>query len=196
MLRLERPYRKGGQIVNIRNDFKRNMKRRNRLNLLVAISVLLGGGVAIGQPQQPSGIALDDPELYFGFFSLHQAIQKDTARTTDGEGGIALKRAAARHFNISEADFTLIGKIASSVLENISTLMQAADDYYLAERAAGRMPDRTKLEAFQQQRLTVLQKGAKDLQATISPAGWSALHAYINDTYRSHITRKELANGK
>lgn len=161
--------------------------------IIVATVSLLVGSAAVGQQQHASPVAQDEPELCFGFFSLHQAIQKDILARTDGS---ALKRAAAQHFNISEVEFDTMGRVASSVLAQLSALTQAAKGYYENESASGRLPDRTKLQEFNNQRLAILQRSMVELQAALPAASWTALHAYINDSYRSHVIRRELINEK
>lgn len=56
--------------------------------LLFAASLLLGGALAVGQ-QSTSGMAVDDPELYFGVFSLNQAHQKQIADVKAAEAARA-----------------------------------------------------------------------------------------------------------
>jgi hypothetical protein len=172
------------------------MKARCYRLVIVSVGLLLCDASVFGQQSGVAAIAPDDPELYFGFFSFHQAIQKDISGAKDASSGAAFLRAAADHFNISESDFLSAGRVISSVLGRISALMQAAKAYSSNEMAAGRRPDRTTLEAFQKQRLELLRDGANDLQQAVSPTGWEALHSYINGPYRSHTIRKELTRAK
>jgi hypothetical protein len=147
--------------------------------------VLVTAGLFFGAPQAPAqqsaatGIAADDPELYFGFFSLQQEFQKDISAQGDAADGTVRQRAMARHLNIDEVDLRSAGSVANSVLEKVHAVAQAARAYYAAEVAAGLVPDRTRIAAFQQQRLAILRDGAKSLSEAVSPPGWAALRTFI-----------------
>lgn len=167
-----------------------------RYRLFLVIAALVGCAGAVAQQAGAAAIAPDDPELYFGFFSLQQAIQKDISAAKDAPSGAALQQAAARHFNISEADFVILGSAASAALERVSAFMRDAHAHLQSEIAAGRRPDGATFEALNKQRLAILQDAANALQKSMSPAGWKALHSYINDEYRSHIVRTELSHAK
>jgi hypothetical protein len=144
---------------------------------------------------QTTSINADDPELYFGFLSLCRAVEND-AQASEAERGVKLRRAMAQHLGIADADFAALLNVATTVLGQVSSLSDDAKSYYLAEGAAGRVPPRTKLDVFQKRRAALLLGGARSLQSAMSPAGWTAIHAYINDTYRNSLIRRDLKNGK
>ena len=162
-----------------------------RCRLFLVIAALVGCAGAFAQQAGIAAIPPDDPEVYFGFFSLQQAIQKDISAAKGASAGAALERAAARHFNVSESDFAILGRVSNSTLGGLSTLAHEAKAYVAQERAAGQTPDPGKLAAFRERRLALLREGAGGLRRSVSPAGWGALQSYISDRYRSHIVRTE-----
>lgn len=182
--------------------------------LIFTVGLLLGSALAIGQ-QATSGFAVDDPELYFGVFSLHQKHQEqiaaaktaEAARAKDAESAdpssASLHQAFAQQFGVAEADYDRVTGVAARVLDRIFVINQAVmklRDDILAGRAAGQArpsaDDRSRALAFQQQRADILRDGMKELQLTLSPQGWNAFHSFINGTYRSHIVRRELTHGQ
>lgn len=186
----------------------------NRGILILTVGLLLDGVLAVGQQGAP-GFAVDDPELYFGVFSLHQKHQEQIAAAKAAEAGRAkdvesedptsasLHQAFAQQFGVTEADYDRVSGVAASVLDRIFMVNQAVmklRDDILTGRAAGRArpdaQDRAKALAFQQERTDILRDGMKELQAALSPQGWNAFHSFINGTYRSHIVRKELPHGQ
>ena len=167
-----------------------------RCRLFLVIAALVGCAGAFAQQAGIAAIPPDDPEVYFGFFSLRQGIQKHIVAAKDASAGAALERAAARHFNVSESDFAIVGLVTNSTLGALSALGQEARAYVAQERTAGRTPDPGRAAAFHERRLALLREGAGALQKSMSPAGWGALHSYINDRYRSHIVRREPTHAK
>ena len=167
-----------------------------RCRLSPVIAALAGCAGAFAQQAGIAAVPPDDPEVYFGFFSLQRAIQKDISSAKGPSAGAALQRAAARHFNVSESDFAILGRVSNSTLGGLSALGQEARAYVAQERTAGRTPDPGRAAAFHERRLALLREGAGALQKSMSPAGWGALHSYINDRYRSHIVRREPTHAK
>jgi len=143
-----------------------------RCRLFLVIAALVGCAGAFAQQSGVTALPPDDPEVYFGFFSFRQEIQKHIVAAKDASAGAALQRAAAQHFNISEPDFAIVGLVSSSTLGALSALGQEARAYLAQERAAGRMPDPGKEVAFHERRLTLPRDGADALQKSMSPAGW------------------------
>ena len=175
--------------------------------------LLLAAGAAVGEQHSPAAFAVDDPELYFGFFSLHQAHLKMAADAkvaeargvrSGGQGSnemdsASLRAGFVRELGVTETDYDRLSTVAASILDRIDGVNQAVAklrDEILAARALGQMrpnsDDQARAMALQQQRVEILRDGIRQLQSALSPAGWSSLHAYINDNYRSHIVRKEL----
>jgi hypothetical protein len=147
---------------------------------LVAMGLLLGSPTSYGQPAAVPQVQSDDLYLYFGFFSLQQAIHKDIS--SDISAGVAFRRSAAEHFGISESDFTALGEIACSALDTTAAITHDAKVYLTGEVAAGRRPDSSVLEMFHKRHMEVLRNAEINLQRTLSPTGWEAVHAYIKRT--------------
>jgi hypothetical protein len=158
--------------------------------LFLAIAAL-AGCAAFAQQAGTASILPDDPEVYFGFFSFRQAMQKQIVAAKDASDGAALQQAAAQNFGISASDFAIVGLVSSSTLGGISALAQEARTYIAQELAAGQTPDPGTLAAFSAGRLALLRQGAANLQSSMSPAGLVALHSYINDRYRPRIVQME-----
>jgi hypothetical protein len=47
-----------------------------------------------------------------------------------------------------------------------------------------------------QRRAALLQTSVVELRGAMTPAGWAALHTYINEKYRRSIVRQELKRDK
>jgi len=159
------------------------------------LCLLLLGSETFGQ-QGAGAPGVDDPELYFAFFTFHQMIQKDISGTEAASDAGRLRAAAARHFDISEEDLARVGALSSTVLSSLSTVAEQGRTYHRGELAAGRRPVLAKLEAFNNRRLALLRQGASDLQRVLSAPGWQAAHAYINGTLRVNMVRKELTHAQ
>lgn len=181
--------------------------------LVTGFAFLFALCTAAGQQRAAAELRADDPELYFGFFSLHQAQLKMVADAKAAEtagakprgdglndmDSVSLREGFVRQLGITEADYDRVSAISMSVLDRIDGINQTAAklrDEILAARTAGQArpnsADQAEAMALQQQRIGTLRDGMKQLQSTLSSAGWSTLHSCINDDYRSHILRKEL----
>ena len=118
--------------------------------------VLLAVCTAAAQQNTRAAVAADDPELYFAFFSLHQAQVKVVAdaKTAEGRGvkgggggssevdSASLHSAFVRELGIGEADYQRVSGIAASALAKIDVVNQDVAklrDEILAARAAGQM---------------------------------------------------------
>lgn len=165
--------------------------------LLIVGSLAIVGVPAASQERVQAGTsapAVDDPGLYLGLFSFQQILRKDAAG--DRANGDGLLRAVVRDYHISDADFAALGKVADAVLAKLPPIHAAAKAYSSSEVAAGRMPDRAKIEEFQRQEADIVRGGMRDLEAALSPEGWRNLHAYINGAYRLTVVRKEQIRAK
>ena len=169
---------------------------RHTTVLLRTCLFLFALGLVAAQTASPS-VSIDDPELYYGFFSLRMQMQRDISGissesyvSTAGERQASL----AQYLHLSEADFVRAGDVAKAVLARVGGVVDTARGYRTEEIAGLKVPDRAKLQAYQQQRTTILQDGMKELQRTLSPQGWQALHEYINGKYRSSVVRKEVSH--
>jgi hypothetical protein len=170
------------------------MIRRSCPFLLTAC--LLARGVLFAQQVNDTSISPDDPELYFGFFALCQSMQAQIGKEPSAEARASMQHGAAAYFNVSETDFATIVKIGEAVLGKTSDIRESARAYFSTEVAAGRAPDHSRLVEFQQQRVSALQQGASSMRRALSPHGWETIHSFINNTYRMHVTRKEISDAR
>jgi len=155
--------------------------------------LLFASGLVVAQTTI-TGISVDEPELYYGFFSLRTQMQTDISSAESDSIASERQASLAKYLHISEADFVRAGDVSKDVLARIAGVVSAAKAYNSQETAGRRMPDRVKLQAYQQQRTVVLEDGMKELKKALSPQGWSALHDFINGEYRSHLVRKEVSH--
>ena len=120
----------------------------SRVVSLFVFSVLVTQAGLFGQGVRNAEVSPDDPELYFGLFSLHQAIKASITHTEGKEAAAAKQMAAANEFHISTEDFQGALTVGGLVLQRIASLTREARNYYDSEVGAGRTPDRTVLDGF------------------------------------------------
>ena len=81
---------------------------------------------------------------------------------------------------ITEADFTVVARIADSVLGDVKAITQQA-------AASTNRGDQVAERQFELRRQAVLLSGLNAVREQLSPTSWSALHSYINDRYRTRV---------
>jgi len=136
---------------------RRSRLMRHTTVLLRTCLFLFALGLVAAQTASPS-VSIDDPELYYGFFSLRMQMQRDISGissesyvSTAGERQASL----AQYLHLSEADFVRAGDVAKAVLARVGGVVDTARGYRTEEIAGLKVQDRAKLQAYQQQRTTI-----------------------------------------
>jgi hypothetical protein len=133
--------------------------------------------------------ALDSQALYTSFFFFVEDFAKWTdARVeaaTPGDKARVLN-SSARLFGITAADFAQLRIIATQSTAGLRAVGEQAHAY--VESAKGnRSVNHAALADFHNQRVQIVQSGVDQLKTSLSPAGWQALHRYINNQHRQHV---------
>ena len=139
----------------------------------MAVTIILWAA-QVGLAQTPPP---DDPLVLLGYFNLHHAI--DEAATNNS----SLRHDAAVMMGISDADFALAARVASSVLAQCRTISRNAS----ADRI-----DLSTVRQIETRRKAALLSGLKALRDQLPPRSWEALHRYINVTYRAGLRSETI----
>ncbi len=186
------------------------MNYRHRFGSSVSLgTTLLIATIAVAQPQttnhaqptqdspethatqQPNRAhpAQDSPELYTSFFFFVEDFGKWTdarVAAADPSDKTRISNSRARLLGIPAGDFAQLQIISTQVAAQLRTASSDSQSYVESARRTGSV-DRAVLANFHSRRGQIVQSGAEQLKTSLSPAGWQALHRYINNQHRQHV---------
>ena len=178
--------------MNATTDKRSLLKPGPKACLALAFWVLLKVSPAQAPPPPVGTVPPPDhPEVYFSFFYFHD----DFSRWLEGRlaaypvRASTLTQGAAKMLRVDQTELATISSVSRSVVAQLSALHAEVKAYSDQARANRLALDPATLQQFQARRQQLIAAGVQQLTTTLTSAGWSGLHAYINDVHRQGMRR-------
>jgi hypothetical protein len=145
---------------------------------------------------QRSGAPLpaEDPRLYILFFQFHDSLNAKVQekKAQDPEAGAKAEKGVARLLRIEQKELQKVSDIAHRFVTDLANWQDELKAYADQARSQSQKPDVVVVRQFEQRKQQSIDTAVRHLSATLSPAGWAGLHAYINEEHRLHTTMVQL----
>ncbi len=169
----------------------------SRSALVAALSLL--GGAAWAQPPAFPGANPAPPEpleIYERFFHFHEDFDNRLQNTKLRNPARAsrLDASAARYFQISQAEMAPVAAVTRDSAAKLRVVH--ADERAQALQRPTKPLAPADRNRFQQRRQAVVEDGIRRLKASLSPASWSALQAYVEGAFGSNLSKIEPGKPK
>lgn len=153
--------------------------------VIIFLPVFLGAMTGLLAETPSTG----DPNVAYLFLLHQQGLLKEVAKIAASTPAAATdtKKAAAASMNLAVSDFDEIGTVYSQV----EPLLEAVDreaNLYRDRVVSGAVPvDVNVLKGFDARKTQIKATISQRLKAALSPAGWTAMNAYIEGSFRYSV---------
>jgi hypothetical protein len=129
--------------------------------------------------------------MFMGYYdSLVLDLQKD-AGTDPGRAQLRVQGAASS-LGLSVADFDKISSASRALASALSVIDQDANAYRDLVSSRKARPDIAIIKQFSTRRDQAVASARSQLQKALTQAGWQALLAYIEGSFRQTIVRRSI----
>jgi hypothetical protein len=157
-------------------------------NLLLSAGASLLFPILLRGAQPGFPLPPDDPRLYQFFFTFQDGLASlvDGKKVRDVVGGTKTEGAVARYLGINQTELAKLNAISHSFVLDLAKLQSDLKTYVDQMRSQNQQPDAGKLRDFDLKKQQLISTAVQQLSTSLSPAGWSGIHSYINNVHRLH----------
>ncbi|MCC6368066.1 MAG: hypothetical protein IT165_31460 [Bryobacterales bacterium] len=138
-----------------------------------------------------------DPDVYLSFFSYQDSCARRFARL-DPRNTKATGRflaAVLKDVRITPAEFNALTAISRSTLSEVRNVNRQTGQYLAARKRQKQPFDMAVLRTFDRNRTAAITSGWEKTHAALSPAAWSSIQQFVDQTYRLRTVKYGIGSG-
>jgi len=113
----------------------------------------------------------------------------DQKKASNAQAAPSLDAAAAAHFKIDPGELGKLQGVTNNVMADFKKIDKDYTAYLNARAKYDQFPEPAMIQQFAARRRQAVMDGMDKLQKQLSPAGWAAIHDYINNVHRLRFHR-------
>ena|SRR5690348_2499451 len=159
---------------------------------LISIAFAISG-IPLGAQQSTTPPA-DDQSVYAMFFNFHHNISLavDAKKAKNSAAGAQFENGVAHLLRVRQDELAKVRVVSDRFISDLAKWQDDLKKYIDQTRSQKKAPDPANLAQFDQRKQRLFMVALAQLGNTLSPTSWAALHSYINDDYRLHISQVKL----
>lgn len=166
------------------------------LHRIIALSLWTACLLTRLNAQEPLGerktalLPPDDPYLYQSFLHFHDGLSAvlQEKRAKDPVLGARVERGVARDYGIKLEDLQKVTDTAHALTADLASWQSEVKSQVEQARSKNERADPETMRMLYEKRRQLVEAARQRLSTDLSPESWAALHAYINNVHRQHVT--------